>query len=160
MDIKSFLVIDENYTATASALIRNATNKVYITAFKMQPVKPGKNLKLTALYRALELAAQKKVDVKILLNQIWGKSTISKMNTLTAEFLKKKSIEVRTLPGNRTVHAKMIIIDGTQILIGSHNWSGRSLNYNFELSVFMKDGFIPSVAQSVFMDLWNKAKIF
>jgi len=160
MNQHDFLILDENYLPAASNMIRNAEQKIFITAFKMQPARTGKNLKLAALYRALELAVQKKVAVKILLNQIWGKNTIGKMNTLTAELLKKKSIDVRTLFYSRTIHAKIIIADDSQMLIGSHNWSTRSLSQNFELSLLVKNELIIKQAQAIFIKLWNEAKPF
>ena len=160
MSRPNILLVDEQYLSMASHVIRNAEKTIFISAFKMQPARAGKSIKLEALYRALELAVQKKVDVRILLNQIWGKNTIGKMNTLTAGQLKKKSIEVRTLARSRTIHAKLIITDNSKMIIGSHNWSDRSLSRNFEISVLINDPKIIMQAQHKFTHLWDDGIAF
>lgn len=154
------LLLDENYLAAASHLIHSAEKDILISTFKMENAQDPKKYKLAALYRGLEQAAAKGIDVRVLLNQLTGKNTIAKTNKYTAGLLKKKSINIRTLDNTRVVHAKLIIADEKALIIGSHNWSNKSFSRNFELSILMKDAQLLVEARNLFLKLWEEAVIF
>ncbi len=154
------LLLDENYLATASHLIHSAEKDILISTFKMENAQDPKKYKLAALYRGLEQAVARGIDVKVLLNQLTGKNTIAKTNKYTAGLLKKKSINIRTLENTRVVHAKLIIADEKSLIIGSHNWSNKSFSRNFELSISIDDPETITQARSLFLKLWEEAVIF
>ena len=154
------LLLDENYLATASHLIHSAEKDILISTFKMENAQDPKKYKLAALYRGLEQATARGIDVKVLLNQLTGKNTIAKTNKYTASLLKLKSINIRTLENTRVVHAKLIIADEKSLIIGSHNWSNKSFSRNFELSVSIDDPETITQARNLFLKLWEEAVIF
>ena len=55
--------------------------------------------------------------------------------------LKKVGVHARTLNDNRTLHAKLIIIDSETLVIGSHNFTKNAFSSNIEASLVVK---IPS----------------
>lgn len=154
------LLLDENYLATASHLIHSAEKDILISTFKMENAQDPKKYKLAALYRGLEQAVAKGIEVKVLLNQLTGKNTIAKTNKYTAGLLKKKSISVRTLDNTRVVHAKLIIADCRSLILGSHNWSNKSFSRNFELSILVTEQEVITRARNLFLKLWETAVVF
>jgi len=40
-------------------------------------------------------------------------------------------------PG-KLMHAKVVVVDGEQVIVGSSNWTGFALSYNVEADVFLR----------------------
>ena len=53
--------------------------------------------------------------------------------------LKEHDIEVKQLSTKRTIHVKLIIIDGEVVVIGSHNFTKNAFEINFEISAVIHD---------------------
>jgi phosphatidylserine/phosphatidylglycerophosphate/cardiolipin synthase-like enzyme len=64
---------------------------------------------------------------------------------------------VRALPDNRLIHAKLIIIDTSVAVIGSHNLSVKSCCNNFEVSLMVANGATVAGLQGVYNDIFEKA---
>ena len=54
-------------------------------------------------------------------------------------FLKSHGIKARLAENQATLHAKMLIVDDKQVVIGSHNLTHRAMSYNIETSVLIDD---------------------
>lgn len=91
-----------------------------------------------ALTAALEAAAQRGVDVKIVLPET---NEPALMNPVTVEDLGpslKHGVRLGFKPGPFE-HTKLTVVDRTWVLLGSSNWDPRSLRLNFELNVEVYD---------------------
>ena len=148
---------DEQFLQAASTLTRNAEKQILISSFKMEIVKDQNKSKLAALYKSIAQAASEGITVKVILNQLHAKSSIGKTNKKTADLLRSQGIKVKTLPGARVVHAKIIIADDFSAIIGSHNWTESSLTRNFELSIITREKRIVVETTELFNYLWDQA---
>lgn len=160
MSEKIDFINDSLYFYTAIGLIQSAQKEVLICNFKMESPIGKKKKKLIALYNALEKKAATGVSIKILLHGLAGKNTIAQANRTTADFLEKKSIEIRSLPEWRTIHAKILIQDEKKMLLGSHNWTARSLSYNLETSLLIKNSPVVEKVVCFFLKAWETAEPF
>jgi len=98
------------------------------------------------------------VRVRVLLNITGRRSGLSRLNENTGRTLKAHGIDIGYLPDNRCQHAKMLIIDRSMGIIGSHNWSPKSMTENFEVSVAIyHPGYLKDI-QAHFDKIWEKAK--
>ncbi len=79
-------------------------------------------------------------------------------NLETASFLKEKGAEVRWATTDFAyTHAKLAIIDGKRVLVGSINWSKNALTKNREAEVLIEDGALARDFLEVFENDWAAA---
>jgi phosphatidylserine/phosphatidylglycerophosphate/cardiolipin synthase-like enzyme len=91
----------------------------------------------SAVTSALEAAARRRVDVKVVMtaSSDWD----SAFKKLTGA-----GVHVRTYKPNASlyIHAKMILVDGRRVFLGSQNFSAGSLDDNRELGIILSTGAI------------------
>jgi phosphatidylserine/phosphatidylglycerophosphate/cardiolipin synthase-like enzyme len=95
----------------------------------------------------LRNASRRGVSVRLLLER--GRdatSAVDRHNRDTAARLRGSGITVAFDSPYRTTHTKAAVIDGTTVLMGSHNLTASALKYNHELSVKIVS---PAVAREV-----------
>ncbi len=78
--------------------------------------------------------------------------------------LQKKGMDVKLdetaeygKPGDKTTHAKAILVDGQKLMIGSTNWSDKSISDNNESDVLLNDPVIGKKFSGYFDQIWNNA---
>ena len=70
-------------------------------------------------------------------------------------FLKSHGIKARLAENQATLHAKMLIVDDKQVVIGSHNLTHRAMSYNIETSVLIDDPDIVAHHKTLFNSLYG-----
>jgi phosphatidylserine/phosphatidylglycerophosphate/cardiolipin synthase-like enzyme len=68
--------------------------------------------------------------------------------------LSRFGIMAKRLPFDRRLHTKLMIIDGRQIVVGSHNYSESAFNKNYEVSVFFEEYENQNKYVGYFDNLW------
>jgi len=157
---KLIALYDEDFSNIATGLIERTTKKLYITTYKLEPRKGPKAQRINALIKQIFLAASRGVDIKIMLNFYENHKATSNINWYAAKMFQKNGIIVKYPSSGRTLHQKLILIDDTYIVAGSHNLSVQSLAQNIELSFLIEDDNIYQKCETRFLELWNKAKDF
>lgn len=100
-------------------------------------------------------AKSRNVDVRVILNQESPNRNLSKINSVTCDYLVRSGCAVRLLRTPSLLHTKLWVIDGLYSFLGSHNISGRSLSVNEEYSVKIKSKAFASFSREYFETLWN-----
>ena len=152
------VVLNEQFLSTAMAMLVDARKSVDICTFKFEfSTRPSARILNFVIQKLYALAANE-VKIRVLLNTTRARSGLTKINEHAARELKKHAIEVRTLPDGRCQHAKTLIIDNCAGIIGSHNWSPKSLTENYEVSIALYHaGYIQEI-QAHFEKIWAGAK--
>ena len=153
-------LFDSDYINTAQFLIERAEREIFLSTFRLQIFNRLKSSKFLGLYSALIHALKRGVDVRVLtqFSAIPGKCPRS--NTTSMRMLRDKGARVRFLSGGRIAHAKILCIDETYLISGSHNWSASSLCQNFEFSVLARDPAQVAGARAHFLAAWDAAVDF
>ena len=101
----------------------------------------------------LEGALERGVAVRILSRGKVGGQARTFIRPLKARA--REGVNVRMLPRGRetAVHAKLLISDSKSAYVGSANLTGRSLAYNLELGVILRDT-PASILANIFNQLW------
>jgi cardiolipin synthase len=97
---------------------------------------------------ALESAARRGVDVDVVM-------TNSSSWTDAFDDLRSAGVHVRTYSPDASpyIHAKVVVVDGATLLLGSQNFSASSLDYNRELGIITTDtSLVGPVYQTVAAD--------
>jgi len=103
--------------------------------------------------------AEQGIKVKVLFDRgEWqGQTTeLTKENQKTADYLKSRGVEVKFDDKKTTTHDKLVIIDGKEVFVGSHNWGYSAFERNNEASVLIKDADVAEYYQNYFNALWDK----
>ena len=102
---------------------------------------------------ALKHAKERGVKVRIILE----KRVMSDDNIATFQALKTYGIDVKWASKLFTLtHAKFLIIDGTTVIIGSHNFSDNALTSNREASVLIERSAAVDEFKHIFEQDWNR----
>ena len=141
-------VVDRDYFPTTKKLIQGAKESIYISMFVMKKGKKPNSF-VNLLTEELKNAAKRGIKVRILLEN-------KKVNQPTINFLKDiRNIEIKFDSPQKTTHNKIVIIDENTILIGSTNWTEKSIGYANEANVVIKDKEVTEYFQEYFDRLWK-----
>lgn len=119
---------DEEYLPILLDLINTAHQSIYGVLYQFST--PGvQAVELPKVIAALEAAAKRGVYIYLILDTPENRnSELAEAHSRIAELLRAKGIDIRLgLPAN-FLHNKMLIVDLSKILLGSHNWSEGALS--------------------------------
>lgn len=152
------VIRNEQFYAAARGILIDARKRIDVCTYKFEFSTRPAARDLNRLIDILYAQAYAGIKVRVLLNTNRSRSGLTKINEHAARILKTREIEVRTLPDSRCQHAKMILVDNCLGLIGSHNWSPKSLTENFEVSVDIRHaGYLQDICEH-FEKIWTGAK--
>jgi len=152
------VIKDEEFLRYARAILARTQKSVLIGTYKFELSERSDAQDLNSLVRILFTLANNKVSVRVLLNVTGRRSGLTRINERTGRILQKNGLQVRYLPDNRCQHAKFLIVDDSLAIIGSHNWSPKSVTENLELSVVLNDPGEVSEVKRHFERVWGTSK--
>lgn len=143
---------DREYYTWARKIISKANSSIYLAVFllKYDPKESVYDDPVNMLLLELINAKRRGVDVKVIVDDI----TYNQYRE-TIDYLKSKNIPVRLDPSKTTLlHAKILIVDGEWVFIGSHNWSESAMSFNREYTVLIRSVDYAAEVEGYFEDLW------
>ena len=152
-------VVGGSFFAKAVDLIDEAKETISICIFTARYYRGKSRNPVNSLFDALRRAANRGVNVRILLNQNFHDSSANQHNRFIAQYFKARNFQAAMGGTSTRIHAKLILIDGDITLIGSHNYSTRAHRTNFETSVIIKSQEIHSFFIKEFERLWKIRKL-
>jgi len=147
-------LLDEDYFSVLTHWIERANTSIHVVMYvaKCDPNESGDPVN-QLLYK-LAYAQSRGVDVKVVVDDETAKSYPQ-----TIAFLKNSSIDVKLDESfARTTHAKLVIIDGRVVAVGSHNWTESALRYNHEASVLIISEDIAKQFEEYFDSIWSSGR--
>jgi phosphatidylserine/phosphatidylglycerophosphate/cardiolipin synthase-like enzyme len=128
------LLKDGDYLPALLEAVGQARSAIVLSAFffRTTGTPPGLPDRVLA---AFEAAAGRGVQVTAILERGPEGDNVSRDNAATAERLRSDGIRVCLDAPERTTHAKLVVIDGRLLFVGSHNLTQSALKYNREVSV-------------------------
>jgi len=143
-------VSDKGYFPKVHEALLNAKKSIHIAAFELKYYSNYKNSSENTIIDDIISAHERGVDVKIVLDQYSAQD-----NATNAYFyLKKKGVPVRYDSDKTTTHAKLVIIDGKVVVLGSTNFSYTSLELNNEVDVVLFSEEAARYFEQYFQKLW------
>jgi len=149
------LIVDNNYIRRSMQLIRSAKSEIILSTFKIQT---GRNKRTEVLRDMIQLLNDKLKDgVKVLLLLNWIKNFkgVARTNEPVANALRALGADVRYLKDGRCCHSKLLLVDKSKFIIGSHNWSAASLQENYEMSLFINSVNMAKVLRDKFLQTFG-----
>lgn len=145
---------DREYFDRVLELLDKAQKSVYIAMYilKYDPREWDDPVNIL-LYKLVKLH-KKGVDVRIIVDDY----TVDRYYE-TIRYLKENGVEVRLDPRDDVrLHAKIVIVDGEWVIVGSHNWSESGLSYNYEAAILTNKQETVAEALRYFNNLWENSR--
>lgn len=133
------LLVDKDFLSQARALINMAAIRIDIATFKAEYNSKPRGRALRLLFEDLFKKNDCGLSVNFLINGNAERRAVPLTNRFVIQELKRRKIDVRTLPNNRCCHAKILIVDKRIAIIGSHNLGVKSCHNNFEVSYLIQN---------------------
>jgi phosphatidylserine/phosphatidylglycerophosphate/cardiolipin synthase-like enzyme len=149
-------IVNNNYFNTTFNEISNANKSIDLILYEFKWY--DSNNVVVKLRQSLADAVKRNVSVRVILDQNQYRDVLtelSKENKKTGDYLKSKGVEVKYDSLTQTTHNKMIIIDNSIVILGSHNWGYSALTRNNEASVMIKDRGVAEYYNNYFEILWK-----
>ncbi|MCL2669297.1 MAG: phospholipase D-like domain-containing protein [Syntrophaceae bacterium] len=125
---------DGDYFPALLEAIDQAQEELWLTAFFFKTNGFQEN-RPDQVLSSLQAAAGRGIAVTVLFEQGSDGDQVSRENRQTAGRLRHSGVRVCFDTPKRTTHAKLLVVDGRLLLVGSHNLTQSALKYNHEVSV-------------------------
>jgi phosphatidylserine/phosphatidylglycerophosphate/cardiolipin synthase-like enzyme len=148
------------YASVLLDLLPRARRSVHIVMYRMSIYPNYPDSVANKLVDELIAAAARGLDVRVLIDDCSYYADSADANLASAITLHQRGIEVRFDAPEETTHAKLVVIDGESVILGSTNWNYYSLERNVEANVALLR--IPAVAapfEDYFERLWASGRL-
>jgi len=137
-------IIGAEYPKKVIPLIDGARKNIDIVIYDWRWYRDQIANPVQQLNAAIVRAAQRGVVVRAVVNA-----------ALNLEQLNAVGIKARVMRDKRTLHTKMILIDGKILVIGSHNFTRNAFGHNVEASIAVELGVSDTRFAQFFDNLYN-----
>ena len=148
------LVTDAQYFPVAKKMIQEAKSSIRVMMFEMGYYEKHPSTPSNLLIKELIEAKKRGARVEVVLEIREGDDRTTKRNRQTGKKLSNGGVEVIYDSLSKTTHAKLMVVDGELILLGSTNWVFSSLTNNHEVSVLIRS---KELAREL-VDYFNRVK--
>ena len=130
MEYEPVPIISKDFPKVVIPLIESALHSIKIIVFDWRFYKNDPASPVSLFNQAIARASARGVIVRVL---VQSENTIDR--------LKEIGCNARNINSKRILHTKLLIVDKTRIIIGSHNYTQHAFSSNEEASIFviMKD---------------------
>jgi len=139
---------DRGFFPVVHDALSKAKGSIHVVAYELKyyPAFPGSSENV--LIEDLAAARARGVDVRILVDD-------GSVNNSAVDYLRAHGVAVKYDSGNATTHAKLVIIDGETVIVGSTNFTYYGLEKNNEVDVLVVSSRVAAYFEDYFRDLWN-----
>jgi len=130
--------------------IQQASSSVHVVLYRMSYYAGYRDSTTNALLDALIAAASRGLDVRVLLDDCSYYPDSAEANLAAAIYLLVHGVEVRFDAPSETTHAKLVLIDGGSVVLGSTNWNYYSIELHIPAAA--------SVYEAYFQTLWEEGR--
>jgi phosphatidylserine/phosphatidylglycerophosphate/cardiolipin synthase-like enzyme len=144
-------VSDRGYFPAVHEALKNAKTSIHIAAFELKYYDKYSSSLQNQIIDDLIAAKKRGVDVRIVLDEYAD----SDPNTNGYEYVKKNGVGIKYDSNKTTTHAKLIVIDGHVVILGSTNLSFYALEENNEVDVVLYSEKTAAYFEKYFQRLWD-----
>jgi len=144
-----------SYAHVLLTLLNQAQRSIHMSMYRMSYYSGYGDSLSNELMHALTNAANRGLDVKVLLDDCAYYADSAEANLTSALVLQQRGVEVRFDDPTLTTHTKLVVIDGETVVLGSTNWNYYALEKNCEIDIAFVN--LPQIAvhfEAFFQTLW------
>lgn len=151
------IFIGKEYASKVAELINNAQTNIDIMMYQWNYYSYISNTPIQKISLAVKYAIARGVNVRVLLHAGSPSDHLLRVNAQMSSNLTKWGASVKFYKRGGILHSKIIIIDKKLAVIGSHNYSKRSMTSNVEISVLVENGEDVKRLLDYFEILWGQS---
>jgi phosphatidylserine/phosphatidylglycerophosphate/cardiolipin synthase-like enzyme len=151
------IIISSDYAKIVVPLIEQAKTNLDILMYQWGFYPYLSETPIQKLNHALKSAITRGVSCRVLLHPGNPADHLSSKNAATASSLRVWGAEVKFGSKGGCMHAKTLIIDKRLAIVGSHNFSQKSMTTNVELGVVVDDAASVRTLYDYFEILWRQS---
>jgi hypothetical protein len=155
---KGAILLREAYMPFVKSQIETSNTSIYLMMFLgTLSVGNPEQLGPVELIKALETAAANGVDVRVILDQddVGEPYKSLLINSPLVQRLLTTTVKVKFDKKDTLLHSKVLIIDKSKVVLGSHNWTFNSFYNTNELSIHFEQNETAEIYNNRFLELWN-----
>ncbi|MFH1403164.1 MAG: phospholipase D-like domain-containing protein [Candidatus Altiarchaeota archaeon] len=141
-------ISDRGYFMQLHNALSNAGESIHIVSFELKYYEGYPNSSMNVIIQDLIDAKNRGVDVRIVVDEFSEADNAH-------HILAANGIEVRNDSKSTTTHAKLVVIDGEIVVLGSTNLSYYGLERNNEVDVLIRDREAAGYFEGYFQGLWD-----
>ena len=151
------LIVDTEYLTFVSLLIQAATASVGVVMFFAR-FEDEDSYPTDRIFDELVAAHNREVDVRVILDRDEEGQGINSrsINREAHDYLKARGVPVTFDGRDKYTHTKLVVVDASHVLIGSHNWTaGSFFNYD-DTSVYLSSAALGEHYAQQVEALWSE----
>jgi cardiolipin synthase len=149
------VIINKDYPKKIIPLLEQAKTNIDIMMYQWGYYSYLTNCDVQKLTLAIKSAIIRGVPVRVLLHAGSPNDTLRTKNCETFNHLNSWGAKVKWYKRGARLHAKLLMIDKTFAVVGSHNFSKQSMSTNIETSVLVEGSGEIRPLQEYFELLWG-----
>ena len=138
---ETVLLLNESYFEAAHREIESAKESIHLIMYRYLYYKRKSLSYPNRLFADLEAAHKRGVPVRVILDapKLKYMPKAGPENREVYQRLKDAGIDVKYDSTGTTTHAKVLVVDGRTVILGSHNYTDSGMKYNNEASLLLRD---------------------
>jgi len=149
-------IINGNYSKIVIPLIKNVKTNFDIVMYQWGYYPYRAKTDIQNLNYEIKAAAKRGVSMRAILHPGNPMDHLMQKNAQMASFLTAWGAQVKFGKRGGCTHAKMILLDKTIAILGSHNLSQRSLSTNVEVGIVIEGSWEIREFQEYFNFIWEQ----
>jgi len=138
------IIIGKEFPEKVIPLIEQAKNSISIIVYDWRWYPDQIGSAIQKFNNAIITLSRKGKKIKVITNMPYINNILPQLN-----------IQVRKTHSKRTLHTKLMIIDGKTAILGSHNYTMNAFTINHEISVILQDEQVVKRLKLYFENLWQ-----
>lgn len=147
--------ITAQYAYQVLALIKTTSSCIDILSYVVKFNMYKKSDKALLIYLALKTLANEGKQIRIILDYPKSYKPNFNTNRFSVRRFLQAGFKVRYLYSGDTQHAKLFIFDQSKVILGSHNWSTKSVISRYDVSLLLDDPGVVSYLNFYYDNLWQ-----
>jgi DNA uptake protein ComE-like DNA-binding protein len=151
------VLVNGSYVQSVKARIDASATSISLLVFTGTPTGADDGLAPLPLVEALEAAAGRGVNVRVVLDQDDGGEPYGSLfiNRALVNRFRAGAVQVKLDTEQTLLHSKVLVVDRTACVVGSHNWTRAGFAGTHELSVLIDNAAVAAAFGDRFDQLWN-----
>ena len=129
------LLTGDSWAPVMCELIQGAQSRIELAAYSVSTRWPRLATDKFNVYQALLAAPARGVDCRCVLATHKRTSATGRFNHWSAKKMRAAGWSVRLAPRGRLLHLKLMVVDSSLVVVGSHNIAHAAASSNIDLSV-------------------------